>query len=208
LSSCIVGYGPLGEQLLHLAPGSFKDDLIKMDDVLHLRDSKLAQPFTSYLSPEFEESAFYIGLGYNNFEAKKLVLNSLIELNRELPSLIHTSAFINTTATITKSCYIFPMANIDQRVFLNHGVLVNNSAIISHDTEIGEGCYISPGVVIGGNVKIGSYCFIGSGSIIKDGVHIGHNCVIGMGSSVQQNLASNTNAIGNPLKILKNPLNL
>jgi maltose O-acetyltransferase len=53
-------------------------------------------------------------------------------------------------------------------------------------------------------VSIGSDCWIGGGTIILPGVSIGHGCTIGAGSVVSKNIPSNTVAVGNPARVIKN----
>ncbi len=52
-------------------------------------------------------------------------------------------------------------------------------------------------------VTIGENCWIGAGVIIVPGVTIGDNVVIGAGSIVTKNIPSNTVAVGNPCKVLR-----
>lgn len=52
-------------------------------------------------------------------------------------------------------------------------------------------------------VKIGRNCWIGAGAVIVPGVTIGDNVVIGAGSVVTKDIPSNTVAVGNPCKVIR-----
>lgn len=52
-------------------------------------------------------------------------------------------------------------------------------------------------------VKIGRNCWIGAGAVIVPGVTIGDNVVIGAGSVVTKDIPSNTVAVGNPCKVMR-----
>lgn len=52
-------------------------------------------------------------------------------------------------------------------------------------------------------VKIGRNCWIGAGAVIVPGVIIGDNVVIGAGSVVTKDIPSNTVAVGNPCKVMR-----
>lgn len=52
-------------------------------------------------------------------------------------------------------------------------------------------------------VKIGRCCWIGAGAVIVPGVTIGDNVVIGAGSVVTKDIPSNTVAVGNPCKVMR-----
>lgn len=52
-------------------------------------------------------------------------------------------------------------------------------------------------------VKIGRNCWICAGAVIVPGVTIGDNVVIGAGSVVTKDIPSNTVAVGNPCKVMR-----
>lgn len=52
-------------------------------------------------------------------------------------------------------------------------------------------------------IKIGRNCWIGAGAVIVPGVTIGDNVVIGAGSVVTKDIPSNTVAVGNPCKVIR-----
>ncbi|MEG2632990.1 MAG: DapH/DapD/GlmU-related protein, partial [Oscillospiraceae bacterium] len=52
-------------------------------------------------------------------------------------------------------------------------------------------------------VHIGNNVWIGGGAIILPGVTIGDNAVIGAGSVVTKDIPSNTVAVGNPCRVLR-----
>ncbi len=56
-------------------------------------------------------------------------------------------------------------------------------------------------------VTIGDNVWIGGASIILPGVTIGDNVVIGAGSVVTKDIPSNTVAVGNPCKVIRDNLN-
>lgn len=200
---CFVGFGELGQSILNQISIPDNCKLVFFDDNLHKLSKKNSYPFKQYLNHRYSDADYYMCLGYNSFNTKSQVFDSLRNKKTKLPYIIHNSCYFDKTSKIGSSCYVFPMSNIDRDVTLSDGVLVNNSVTISHNCFIGEGSYISPGVTVCGNVKIGRYVFIGSGTVIRDGISIGDYCNIGMNSSVQSNLEPYSNVIGNPLKFLK-----
>lgn len=60
------------------------------------------------------------------------------------------------------------------------------------------------GLEYGAPITIGNNVWIGGGSIVNPGVTIGDNVVIGSGSVVTKDIPSNTVAVGNPCKVIKN----
>jgi acetyltransferase-like isoleucine patch superfamily enzyme len=51
--------------------------------------------------------------------------------------------------------------------------------------------------------SVGDNCFIGAFSIIMPGVSVGDSCIIGAGSVVTADIPSNTIAVGNPARVIK-----
>ncbi len=201
----VIGNGDLAKQVLGFLNPTSKFSIVYFDD-FHKQNSQTHFPFSKWKDEMFSDYNFIIGLGYKNLDVKNKLLSDLINLNRKLLSFSHTSSFVNKSAKIGQSVFVYPMCNIDQNVTLNDGVIINNSTVISHDSSIGKCTYISPGVIISGRVTIGENCFIGSSTTIANDVDVGNNVIIGVGSVVTSNITENLSVIGNPLKILKKPL--
>ncbi|MCD8267496.1 MAG: sugar O-acetyltransferase [Parabacteroides sp.] len=53
-------------------------------------------------------------------------------------------------------------------------------------------------------ITIGNDVWIGGGVIVLPGITIGDNCVIGAGSVVTRSIPSNSLAVGNPCKVIRN----
>ena len=83
--------------------------------------------------------------------------------------------------------------SIGKRFFANFNFTVLDEARVT----IGDDCFIGP------NVSIYTACHSGSVTILP-GVTIGDNVTIGAGSVVVGDIPSNTVAVGNPCKVIKN----
>lgn len=202
-----IGFGDFGKQIQSLVEnGQVPEQVVYFDDILAEKNKGL--PFSEYVKDAYADFSFYVGLGYLHLQKRNEIIQTLLKLNRKLPQFIHPRAFVASSSRIDEGCIIFPLVNIDTNVWIKAGTVLHNSACVSHNSIIGAGTYLSPGTVISGNVSIGDASFIGSGSIVANGVHIGNNCRIGIGSVVTKSLPDNTHCIGNPLRILHEPLQL
>ncbi len=209
MKCAIIGYGELGRQLHafindRYAPAS----TVFFDDGCYERKELNAFPFNDYLQEQFADHAFFIGLGYRQLTAKAAVLQQLQAVGRQLPSLVHATAWVAPTAHIGEAVYVYPLCNIDKNVVLQAGTLLNNTVTVSHDSVVGGCSYLSPGVVLCGFTQVGSGSFIGAGTVIANNVVLGNQVVAGIGSIITQNLPDGTHCIGNPLKILTKPIQL
>ena len=84
--------------------------------------------------------------------------------------------------------------SIGKRFFANFNFTVLDEARVT----IGDDCFIGP------NVSIYTAVWIGGSVTILPGVTIGDNVTIGAGSVVIGDIPSNTVAVGNPCKVIKN----
>jgi UDP-3-O-[3-hydroxymyristoyl] glucosamine N-acyltransferase len=75
-------------------------------------------------------------------------------------------------------------AVIDATVRLGSNVSVGPYAVIGADTEIGDGCYIAPGVVIGARCRIGSDVTIYANAVIEDETRLGNRVFVQPGAVI------------------------
>lgn len=203
----VIGNGDLSKQFISFLNPSILCSIVYFDDY-HDVDNKTNFSFAQWKDDSFFDYHFIVALGYKNLSFKNKLICEIKKLERVLLSFCHPSSFINSSAKVGESVFVYPMCNIDQNVTLKDGVLLNNSTIISHDSIIGKCTYVSPGVTISGRVKIGENCFIGSGSTIANDVVVGDNVIVGIGSVITANVPDNSSVIGSPLRILNNSLTL
>ncbi len=206
--ACIIGFGEFGRQIFQRINEVKYEKFYFFDDNQFEQNLDGAKPFNDFLNLEYEQADFFVALGYRHLELKQKILVQLYECKRHTPSIIDQSVLVSGSAQLSAPVVIYPLSNIDLNVFIDFGTVVNNSVVVSHDSQIGSCCYISPGVIISGNVKIGDRTFIGSGTIISNNVTIGSNVKIGVGSVVTKDIPDNVSVIGNPARILRSSLNL
>lgn len=198
-----IGYGALAKQIINLVKPEKDDELIYFDDIAFNANIKNASKFSDYLEEGYKDFTFCVCLGYKHLELKQKIVNELLANNRKLLTFVHHTAHIDETAKIGEGVIIYPMCNVDQNVNIKIGTLLNNSVVVSHDSTVGECCFLAPGTVLSGEVTIGSKTFIGSGSLISNSIAVGENCKIGIGSVIIRNLKDNSRGLGNPFKNIK-----
>ena len=129
-------------------------------------------------------------------------------------------------AEIGEGCYIEPPIHSNfgcGHVHFGHHIYANFNLTLVDDTHIYIGDYtmLGPNVVIAtaghpilpelrekayqynASVHIGRNCWLGAGVIVLPGITIGDQVVIGAGSVVTKDIPSNTVAVGNPCRVLR-----
>lgn len=129
-------------------------------------------------------------------------------------------------AEIGDGCYLEPPFHANfggKHVHFGKNIYANFNLTLVDDTHIYVGDYtmFGPNVTVAtaghpilpelrqkgyqynAPVHIGKNCWIGAGVVIVPGIMIGDNVVIGAGSIVTKNIPSNTVAVGNPCRVLR-----
>ena len=107
---------------------------------------------------------------------------------------------------------------IGENFYMNHGGVILDCAKV----EFGDNVFVAPncgfytaghpldtdqrnrGLEYAKPIKIGNNVWIGGNVVVLPGVTVGDNVVIGAGSVVNKDIPSNTVAVGNPCKVIKN----
>ncbi|MCW8126430.1 sugar O-acetyltransferase [Microbulbifer halophilus] len=121
-------------------------------------------------------------------------------------------------------------AHIEPNFFCDYGfnICIGESFYANHNltildvcrVEIGANVLFGPGVMLsaathpldpverlttesGAPIRIGDSVWLGGNVAVLPGVTIGDNCVIGAGSVVNRDIPSNTLAVGNPCRVVR-----
>ncbi len=148
----------------------------------------------------------YKYLSYSKLFFHYLIPQKIFRLNASVKWPVHFTSTIINSAKIKKGILCDPGDNPNVYIQANNGIVFGSNIGIGSGTKIVSSNHNhqdhskhddSPQIIIGNNV------FIGSNSVILPGVNIGNNVIIGAGSVVTNNIPSNSIAVGNPCKTIK-----
>ena|SRR6201989_1175644 len=135
-----------------------------------------------------------------------LVPQKILRINGQVPWPVHFTSEVRNHTKIKKGILCDPGDNPNIYIQANNGIIIGHNvgfgagtSLISanhnhNDHSIHDEC---------GPIVIGNNVFVGTNSVILPGVQIGDNVVIGAGSIVAKNIPSNSIAVGNPCKVIK-----
>lgn len=129
--------------------------------------------------------------GIGNLAVRIKVFSILAELGFACPSIVHPSAFIEASATLSPGVQVFPQAYVGSEAQVGFGCIVNTGAIVSHDCNLGELANISPGAILAGAVHVGDRALIGMGATINLKATIGSSARVGNGATVKSDVPEN-----------------
>lgn len=161
-------------------------------------------------------------------EEQLICLNKLYDFNATRPAELHKRDELlkEMFAEIGESCYIEPPFHSNwggRHVHFGSFIYANFNLTLVDDTHIyvGDCTMFGPNVTVAtaghpilpelrekayqynAEVRIGKNCWLGAGAIVLPGITIGDNVVIGAGSVVTKDLPSNSVAVGNPCRVLR-----
>ncbi len=145
----------------------------------------------------------YMGFGNNTVRQKIAV--SLMERGIIFPSLIHPSASVAENVEIADGCYIGAGVIIDPLCRIGRFSILNNGAILCHESVVGEAVHLCPRTVCAGKVSIGDRCWLGLGSCVIEKIKIAEDVFVGAGSTLIRDITqSRITVYGVPAKFKKN----
>jgi sugar O-acyltransferase (sialic acid O-acetyltransferase NeuD family) len=205
----LIGFGALGRQILGLLSAVDRpDEVVFFDDVAHQERQENSFPFNSFLDDRFSDYDYYLALGYRHLTLKAQIASKLRAAGRRVPSFIHPSCHVHPSCRVGDGSVLYPQCNLDQEVELRLAVLLNNSVVVSHNSILGTAVYCSPGVVLSGHVTVGEAAFLGTGTLVSNNRFIGARSRIAIGTVVSRDVPDDTSAIGNPIRLLQQQLQL
>jgi acetyltransferase EpsM len=123
--------------------------------------------------------------GIGNIKVRVKVFQQLAEAGFICPTVVHPTALVEPSASLSAGVQVFPMAYIGSETKLGFGTIANSGAIVSHDCLLEDYVNISPGAILAGAVKIGSGSLVGMGVTVNLAVTIGSGAQIGNGATVK-----------------------
>jgi acetyltransferase-like isoleucine patch superfamily enzyme len=156
--------------------------------------------YPKYYRPKYGYQRYYILFFHY------LIPQKFYRLNPKVKWPVHYTSKVVSPQNITKGILCDPGDNI------NNYIQANNGVIFGSNIELGPGVSIISSNhkednlrkhTKGKPITIGDNVWIGSNSTVLPEVNIGNNVVIGANSVVTKDIPSNSVAVGNPCKVIK-----
>lgn len=156
--------------------------------------------YPAYYRPKYGYQRYYILFFHY------LIPQKVFRLNPKVNWPVHFTSKVHSPEKIQKGILCDPGDNINNYIQANNGIIFGNNV------ELAPGVSIISSNHDGDNLKkhvkanpiiIGNNVWVGANTTILPEVHIGDNVIIGANSVVTKNIESNSIAVGNPCKVIK-----
>lgn len=199
----IIGAGHLGQQIAHYAISDGPYESVVFFDDYTAEKTCMGFPVLgtlhdvpqAYMNQKFDE--ILIGIGYKHLAIRKQVFQQL-EPMIPFGTLIHSSCWVDTTATIARGTVLYPQCSIDAHVTIGANTIINIGCTIAHDTQIGAHCFLSPRVALAGFISIEEQCILGINATFIDSITVAAQTQIGGGTVVIDSITEKGLYVGNP----------
>jgi UDP-perosamine 4-acetyltransferase len=126
--------------------------------------------------------------GVGDIMSRVRIFQRILSANFTCPTLIHPSAVVEASAMLADGVQVFPHAYVGSESVIGFGVIVNTSAVVSHDCTLEAYANVAPGALLAGGVSIGEGVLIGMGVTVNLGVKIGAGARIGNSAVIKQDV--------------------
>lgn len=156
------------------------------------------QQFFETYSPNDVDVHLAVGFGSGySLEVRRKIIKEYEAFGHA--TLVASSAWLSPSSAIGVGSTVMARAVIN-RSRIGRWTVINTGAIIEHDCNIGDNCFIGPGAILCGGAVLADDVFIGAGAVLRQGVSIASGVVIGMGAIVINDIDRPGTYVGSPAK--------
>ncbi|MBR4979699.1 MAG: hypothetical protein IKX77_04035 [Clostridia bacterium] len=161
----IIGAGGYGTMVKDVA-----EQLGIYEKIFFLDDNKTGEDVVGKCGEyeKFIDANTDIYPAFGNNEKRLELVDKLISLGAEVPTIIHPKAYVSKTAKVERGTVILPLAAVNTGCVINRACIINTSAIIDHGTVIGKGTHVCLGAIVKAENKIPPLVKIQAGEVIED----------------------------------------
>lgn len=103
---------------------------------------------------------------------RKKIYDKFSSRGYQFHTVIHPACTVSRNAVIEEGCQLLANSFIGVDSTIRKQAIVNSSASIDHDCDIGAFSHIAPGCVLCGHVSVGEYTMIGAGATLTPCSHV------------------------------------
>lgn len=156
--------------------------------------------YPEYYRPKYGYQRYYLLFFHY------LIPQKLFRLNPKVKWPVHFTSKVISPEKIQKGVLCDPGDNLNNYIQANNGIIFGSNIELGPGVSIISSNHESDNLRAhkkGKSIVIGNHVWIGANSTILPEVSIGNNVIIGANSLVNKDIPSNSIAVGNPCKVIK-----
>jgi UDP-N-acetylbacillosamine N-acetyltransferase len=195
----IIGFGSHAHSVADVALDIGIPALTFVDAAARPEEQFAGFPVVTTISDALPDGWSIFAAAGDNLQRQRQI-ETTIEQNRPLASLVSKRAYVGLGATIQPGTFVAHNAHIGPMAAVGRGVIVNTAAVVEHDCIIGDFTHISVNATVAGRSRIGRLVFVGAGATVIDGVRITDGVTVGAGSTVIDDIVEPGVHVGSPAR--------
>ena len=161
----ILGAGGYGRTVADVAAQTgVYDEICFLDDNSQAAD--VIGKCTEYTDHVEKNTVFYPAFGNN--EGRVSWLKRLSENGCKIATIVHPTAYVSPTVSVTEGNVILPHAVVNTGCVLKAGCIINCGAIVDHGCILEEGVHVCLGAIVKAENRIPRCMKIEAGEIIAN----------------------------------------
>ena len=161
----ILGAGGYGRTVADVAAQTGQFDEIRfLDD--HSTAPDILGKCCDFAKRMDDETAFYPAFGNN--EARVNWLHRLMEAGCHLPTVLHPTAYVSSTARLMPGTVVLPQAIVNTNCEVKTGCIINCGAIVDHGCVLEEGVHVCLGAIVKAENRIPRCMKIEAGEVVQN----------------------------------------
>ena len=120
-----------------------------------------------------------------------------------LATVIHHSALIDDSVTISPGCFVMYNAYIAPRTFIGESTMIKSNTNIGHDVKIGRLCHIAMGSTVVSCANIGECANVATSATVLAHTTVGNYAMLGASALATHNIPDGEIWCGVPAKFHK-----
>lgn len=165
----ILGAGGLAKTLADIATqAQTYQEIIFLDDNPSAKNIK--GTCADYI--KFKDNNTVIFPAFGNNEIRLKWFDILTKAGIEIPSFIHTSAYVSPTVKLGIGAVVLPKAVINTNCCLGRGCIINCAAVLDHDCVLEEGVHLSVGAIVKAENHLPAKMKVEAGQVILNRTYL------------------------------------
>jgi sugar O-acyltransferase (sialic acid O-acetyltransferase NeuD family) len=151
----------------------------------------------------YRDALYIVAFGNRFQKERRQVFHQMRAEGYHFFNAIAPEAYVDSYAILGTGVFVGAQGAILPNATIGDNCFMCVACTVDHDSRIGEGVYLSPGVNIAGTVVVEEGVFVGTNATIISNRRIGAWATIGAGAVVLRDVAAGDVVAGVPAKTLK-----